>query len=109
MPLPADAIDHSSVGYDELVARAQALPRDLAERAATAEQARRVPQETVRQFHETGLFRIMQPTSYGGAEADFGIIIDVGAAIAEGCASSALVLANLAAHHWMLAYYPECA
>ncbi len=107
MPIPAHAIDHSGVGYDELVARAQALVRDLTERAATAEQVRRVPEETLREFHETGLFRILQPTSYGGAEAEFGIIIDVGAAIAEGCASSAWVLTNLAAHHWMLAFYPE--
>ena len=107
MARPHDCIDHSGVSREQLIERARALVPGLRDRAEATERARRLLDEAEREFHETGLFRILQPARYGGAEADFGIIVDVGAAVAEGCASSAWVLTNLAAHHWMLAMFPE--
>ena len=101
------ATDHSGVTYAELVGRARDLIADLRERAEETERARRLPADTERALHETGLLRMLQPARFGGAEADFGILIDVGAEVAKGCASTAWVLTNLASHHWLMAMFPE--
>ncbi len=99
--------DFSRLSYDDLVARARDMIPVLRERAERAEADRRIAPETEREFHETGLFRMVQPARFGGAEADFGVLVDAVAEVAKGCASSAWVLTNLAAHHWMLAMFPE--
>ncbi len=50
---------------------------------------------------------MLQPEALGGAELDFGALVDIGAILARGCASTAWNLTNLASHHWMLAMFPE--
>jgi 3-hydroxy-9,10-secoandrosta-1,3,5(10)-triene-9,17-dione monooxygenase len=92
----------------ELVQRARALIPVLRERAPAAEQARRLPDATVEDLHNAGLFRILQPKRVGGYELDYGCQVDIAAQIGRGCGSSAFVLANLASHHWMLGMFsPE--
>lgn len=103
----ASAADHSGVGYAELVGRARDLIPDLRGRAEETERTRRLPADTEAALHDTGLFRMLQPARFGGAEADFGILIDAGAELAKGCASTSWVVNNLASHHWMLAMFPE--
>src|SRR5215212_9516833 len=90
----------------ELLERARSLAPHLTERAAEAERLRRLPDASVREFQEAGLFRALQPRRVGGAELDYGVLVDLGAAIAHGCASSAWTLTALASHHWMLAKFP---
>jgi 3-hydroxy-9,10-secoandrosta-1,3,5(10)-triene-9,17-dione monooxygenase len=93
--------------YAALCDRARALIPVLTERAERAEELRQLPPETLRDLHETGLFRMLQPLSLGGGELDFGALVDIGAILARGCASTAWNLTNLASHHWMLAMFPE--
>jgi 3-hydroxy-9,10-secoandrosta-1,3,5(10)-triene-9,17-dione monooxygenase len=76
-------------------------------RAERTEELRRIPPETLRDLHESGLFRMLQPETLGGAELDFGALVDIGAIVARACASTAWNLTNLASHHWMLAMFPE--
>src|SRR4029077_11727106 len=57
--------------HDELWARAEALLPVLRERAPRSEELRRIPEETLRDFHAAELFRIHQPKRVGGAELDF--------------------------------------
>ncbi len=93
---------------EAVLQRAEALLPSLRERAAAAEELRRMPAETEAAFHENGLFRVLQPARIGGAELDYGILIDLGAVIARACPSSAWNLTNLLSHHWMLAMFePE--
>lgn len=92
--------------HDELLARATDLAAVFAERAARAEELRRLPPENERDLHEAGLYRMLQPASLGGAELDYGCLISIGSALAAGCASTAWNLTNLASHHWMLAMFP---
>src|SRR5579883_2801167 len=82
----------------ELRARAEALVPALRERALQAEQLRRLPDETVADLHASGLFRMLQPTRVGGGELPYRALCELTAVIAEGCGSTAWVLANLAAH-----------
>jgi 3-hydroxy-9,10-secoandrosta-1,3,5(10)-triene-9,17-dione monooxygenase len=88
--------------FDELRAAAEALVPVLHERADRAEELRRLPDETIADLHRTGLFRILQPGRVGGSELPFRSIVELVAVIGRGCGSTAWVLANLAAHHWLV-------
>jgi 3-hydroxy-9,10-secoandrosta-1,3,5(10)-triene-9,17-dione monooxygenase len=91
----------------ELLKRAEALVPVLRERAAKAEELRRMPDETIEDLHRTGLFRILQPKRVGGSELPFRAIVELVAAISRGDGSTGWVLANLAAHHWLLGMWPQ--
>src|SRR5215470_14480443 len=94
--------------FEELLARAEALVPVLRERAPRAEQMRRLPDETIADLHESGLFRMLQPARVGGSELPYRALFELTAVIGRGCGSTAWVLANLAAHHWLLAmWHPE--
>jgi len=88
--------------FPELLKRAETLVPILRERAGLAEELRRIPDETIADLHRDGLFRILQPKRVGGSELPFRSIVELVSVIARGDASTAWVLANLAAHHWLL-------
>jgi 3-hydroxy-9,10-secoandrosta-1,3,5(10)-triene-9,17-dione monooxygenase len=88
-----------------MVERARALAPTLAARAAECERTRRLPDQTERELHDAGLFRIVQPRRVGGAELDIGILVDVCAEIARVCPSTSWNVGNLSSHHWMLGYF----
>ena len=91
-----------------MVARATALVPALRERASRTEELRRLPPETERDLHDTGLFRILQPRRVGGSELDYVALVDCADALGQGDASVAWNFANLASHHWMLGMFaPE--
>jgi 3-hydroxy-9,10-secoandrosta-1,3,5(10)-triene-9,17-dione monooxygenase len=91
--------------YAAMVARAAALAPRLRESARSSEQLRCLAEETERELHESGLFRIVQPIRVGGSELDYIALIDCADAIGQGDASAAWTFANLASHHWMLAMF----
>jgi 3-hydroxy-9,10-secoandrosta-1,3,5(10)-triene-9,17-dione monooxygenase len=97
------------VTREEVLDRAEALLPILRERAETCEQARRLPDETVRDFHDNGIFRILQPARVGGYELDYRLLVDLGAVLSRACGSSGWNGTNLACHHWMLAMFPKAA
>ena len=65
-----------------------------------------MPDETLRDFHDTGLFRFQQPRRVGGSELDFVTVVEFGALVARACASSAWNLVNLGSHHLLLGMFP---
>ena len=93
----------------ELKRRAEALVPVLKSRATATEQLRRIPDETIKDFHRTGLFRAFQPRRVGGSEAPYRAMVELGAIAARGCGSSGWILTNLASHHWMLGMWPKAA
>jgi 3-hydroxy-9,10-secoandrosta-1,3,5(10)-triene-9,17-dione monooxygenase len=97
----------ADVTREEVLQRAEAMLPILRERADTAEQQRRLPEDTVRDFHDAGLFRIIQPKRVGGYELDYGMMYDLGAVVSRACASSGWNVSNLACHHWMLGMWPK--
>ncbi|MGH7065605.1 MAG: acyl-CoA dehydrogenase family protein [Stellaceae bacterium] len=98
----------SAPRFEELMARAEALVPVLRERAQQAEELRRLPDETIADLHQSGLFRILQPARVGGSELPYRTLFELTAVIGRGCGSTAWVLANLAAHHWLLGmWHPE--
>jgi 3-hydroxy-9,10-secoandrosta-1,3,5(10)-triene-9,17-dione monooxygenase len=101
-PSKSDADDGA---YAAMMARARALVPQLRERASRTEELRRLPPETERDLHESGLFRIVQPKRVGGSEFDYVSLVDFADTIALADASVAWNLANLSSHHWMLAMF----
>ena len=93
--------------FPELLRRAEALVPVLRERAGRAEELRRLPDETIADLHKAGLVRVLQPKRVGGSELPFRAIVELVAVIGRGCGSTAWVLANLAAHHWLLGMWPQ--
>jgi 3-hydroxy-9,10-secoandrosta-1,3,5(10)-triene-9,17-dione monooxygenase len=91
--------------YATMIARTRALVPQLRERAARTEELRRLPPETERDLHETGLFRILQPKRVGGSELDYVALIDCADLLGRADASVAWNFANLASHHWMLGMF----
>ena len=106
MNAPSSAVrSFSGVTYGEALARARKLVPLLRERAARSEAVRTMPPETLRDLHETGVLRILQPKRWGGMELDFVAYVDFSYELARGCASTSWNLANLLMHHWMVAMF----
>jgi len=95
--------------YEAMVERARMLAPALRERAPHAERIRRVPDETIADLQATGLFRAFQPQRFGGAEIPFRGMIELGAWLASGCASTSWVYNNIVSHNWLLGYWPPTA
>ena len=102
LPSGPDADDRA---YAAMIARAKALIPRLRDRASRTEELRRLPPETERDLHDTGLFRIVQPKRVGGSEFDYVALVDCADAIGQADASVAWNFANLASHHWMLGMF----
>jgi 3-hydroxy-9,10-secoandrosta-1,3,5(10)-triene-9,17-dione monooxygenase len=90
----------------DLWQKAEALLPKLKERSPKCEELRRLPDETLRDFHDAQLFRIHQPKRVGGAELEFAAVVTYGALFARACASTAWNWVNFAAHHMMLGMFP---
>ena len=87
--------------------RARALAPVLRKRSAAANEARRVPDETVRDLLDAGLFKLLQPRRFGGAEQDLDVFARAAIELARGCGSAGWVFSVLSIHQWMLALFPE--
>ncbi|MBB3752899.1 alkylation response protein AidB-like acyl-CoA dehydrogenase [Mycolicibacterium sp. BK634] len=79
----------------------------LAQRAADAEDLRRLPDATIADFRASGLARLLLPARYGGEQAPFPAILEPVRRMAHGCASSAWTLGFYTLHNWMLALFGE--
>ncbi len=92
---------------EEIIARARALIPALAERAATAERARRVPRETIADMQAAGLFRVFQPKRWGGYEMDPATYFEIQFALGEGCMSTAWVYGVVGLHPWLMGLFDD--
>ena len=81
--LHGDALRHV------MVERANALRPLLESNAAETEANRRVVEENISAIREAGLFKIMVPRRFGGLQADLRTKMEVSAALARGCGSTA--------------------
>ncbi len=97
----------AAASYDDLIRSARDLAPVLRERAAAAEALRRLPDETIADLRDAGLFKAFRPARYGGIEAPFRGFIELGAWLARGCGSTSWVYNNLVSHNWMLGYWPS--
>jgi 3-hydroxy-9,10-secoandrosta-1,3,5(10)-triene-9,17-dione monooxygenase len=90
-----------------LLERARALIPQLARRAPAATAARQLPPQTIAEYRDAGILRILQPRRFGGLQGRFSLFSRIVEELTYGCASSAWVYAVLAEHQWIIAQYPE--
>jgi 3-hydroxy-9,10-secoandrosta-1,3,5(10)-triene-9,17-dione monooxygenase len=79
----------------------------LRQRAQEAEDARAVPAESVKSLEETGFFRLLQPKTAGGLEADPVTFFTAVRLIASACGSTGWVASVVGVHPWQLALFPQ--
>ncbi len=101
--------DDSTLPEEEraMLDRARALVPRLIERAPDAAAARRLPPETIAEYHAAGILSILQPKRFGGMQGRFSLFSRIVEELTYGCASSGWVYAVLAEHQWIIAQYPE--
>jgi 3-hydroxy-9,10-secoandrosta-1,3,5(10)-triene-9,17-dione monooxygenase len=90
-----------------LVERVTDLVPMLRQSALAAEKDRRVPQATLDALGQSGVFRMMAPTKYGGDEADFATQSLVLAEIARACPSTSWVSTIYSAMAWVASVFPD--
>src|SRR5437763_11304855 len=78
----------------------------LRQGAQETEDARVVPAESVKALEETGFFRLLQPSAFGGLEADPVTFYTAVRMIASACGSTGWVASVVGVHPWQLALFP---
>ena len=81
------------------------VPR-LRERIAETEQTRHLPDATIAEADEAGIFSLLLPKSLGGPGGDVKDFIQLVRTLARGHLSAAWTIAFLVEHNYMLARYP---
>jgi alkylation response protein AidB-like acyl-CoA dehydrogenase len=89
-----------------LITIARNLIPTLKERVEEAERNRCLPEATRLDLRRTGVARLLQPESFGGAEGSLEQLVDVLIPIASGCPSTAWCLAQYLFHNYMIARWP---
>lgn len=90
--------DEVQAGIDEL------LPV-LRDRAQEAEDRRVISSESIKSLEETGFFRLLQPKSFGGFEADPITFYSAVRKIASACGSTGWVSSVVGVHPWQLGLF----
>ncbi|WP_410654625.1 3-hydroxy-9,10-secoandrosta-1,3,5(10)-triene-9,17-dione monooxygenase oxygenase subunit [Amycolatopsis sp. lyj-112] len=89
----------------DVIAGIRELLPVLRERAQEAEDARRIPEESVKSLQETGFFKLLQPKTFGGLEADPVSFYTAVKHIASACGSTGWVASILGVHPWHLGLF----
>ncbi|WP_223588396.1 acyl-CoA dehydrogenase family protein [Neobacillus bataviensis] len=77
----------------ELVEKARSLVPRLRERAKETEQFRRIPEATIKELKESGLFYILRSKRFGGYQTNMRTYTDIVTEISGGCGSTGWVVA----------------
>ncbi|WP_226037525.1 acyl-CoA dehydrogenase family protein [Aquibacillus saliphilus] len=93
----ATQIEHS------FVEKASSMIPKLRERGAETEEIRRVPEETMKELKEAGLFKMLRPKRYGGFEANIRTYADAVVEISRGDASTGWIVALCGIRELMVA------
>ncbi|QRY62954.1 flavin-dependent monooxygenase [Gordonia sp. PDNC005] len=96
-----------SEAAQQVLNKIDALLPELAQRAQSTEDARRVPDEVAELLAETGFFKLMQPAQWGGHEVDPVTFYEAVRRIATACGSTGWVAGIIGIHNWHLALFPQ--
>ncbi|MGE3245953.1 MAG: acyl-CoA dehydrogenase family protein [Beijerinckiaceae bacterium] len=93
----------------ELIARLEAMIPALRARGQAAEEAGRIPEETLQELHATDVFRAVVPQRFGGHEIGYRYIPQIFRTLGRGCMSTAWSMGFLVYHNFQFAHFPEAA
>lgn len=86
-----------------------ALLPGIRKRAGQADVKRRIPEQTIAELQDAGVFRMLQPKRYGGLEAEPRHFYEVVRDIAGACGSTGWVAGVVGVHPWQIGLFPEAA
>ncbi|NLG46636.1 3-hydroxy-9,10-secoandrosta-1,3,5(10)-triene-9,17-dione monooxygenase oxygenase subunit [Gordonia sp. (in: high G+C Gram-positive bacteria)] len=96
-----------SEAAQQVLDKIDALLPDLAQRAQSTEDARRVPEEVADLVEATGFFKLLQPSQWGGFEADPVTFYEAVRRLATACGSTGWVAGIVGVHNWHLALFSQ--
>ena len=96
-----------NIGRDEYLAGIDQLLPAIRERAAETEALGRVPEETIRELADAGVFRAVQPRRFGGLELDPATFFEGMVRIGSACASTGWVASVVGVHPFHIAMFSE--
>jgi 3-hydroxy-9,10-secoandrosta-1,3,5(10)-triene-9,17-dione monooxygenase len=103
--MPEGGARHPSVDQAAIIGRAEALVPALRQRRAQSLADRRLSDATIADMTDAGLFKLLQPKTFGGLELPYGAQMAISAALARGCGAASWLCSVVATHHWMLAKF----
>jgi 3-hydroxy-9,10-secoandrosta-1,3,5(10)-triene-9,17-dione monooxygenase len=95
-----------SYSRQSLLDRATTLVPLLASRAIETSDTRRIPEKTIADFWETGLFHLLKPKKFDGPEVRADTVFEIAAILARGDGSAAWVWNLLGMHDLFVALLP---
>ena len=104
MPRTADADARTA---EALLQKARTLAPTLRQRAAATGQARRIPEETIQDFWDAGLWYLLKPKKFGGPEHRPDVALSVAYELARADGSAGWVWAVMTIHDLLVALWPE--
>jgi alkylation response protein AidB-like acyl-CoA dehydrogenase len=91
---------------DVVLERARALAPRLRDRIAETEQLRQLPEATIRESSDAGIFGLLLPSSLGGAGGGLRDYVELMRVLANGDPSAAWALGFFTTHNWFMARWP---
>jgi 3-hydroxy-9,10-secoandrosta-1,3,5(10)-triene-9,17-dione monooxygenase len=105
--MPNTARSTPAVTKQQILDRVGLLIPNFAKRAEAAEQARRIPAESVQELLEAGIARILMPPRFGGYGLGFDTWFDVTREISKADASHGWCASLIIHHAHCIAQFPE--
>jgi 3-hydroxy-9,10-secoandrosta-1,3,5(10)-triene-9,17-dione monooxygenase len=91
----------------EMIARAAALRGKLRERQDECERLGRLPDATLQDYRDAGLYRVMQPRRFGGYGFGLDTFLRAAVELSRGCPSSGWAFALTATHSVIIGLFEE--
>src|SRR5271155_1236594 len=92
---------------ESATAAAEQIAPRIAARALRTEADRRIPDETIKELLDSGLFGLVRAKAYGGSGLGMAALVQVTTNLAIACGSTGWVYGVLAGHSWLLNLFPE--
>lgn len=99
----------SHIDDHEIITRAAEIATRLTARGAAAEQAGRLPQETIDEIVAAGIMRLGVPVRYGGFELPYPVVPQVSRMLGRGCLATSWTIGILVGHNFQMGFWPQLA
>ena len=96
-----------SEAAQQVLDKIDALLPDLAQRAQSTEDARRITDEVADLVQATGFFKLLQPEQWGGLQTDPVTYYEAVRRLASACGSTGWVSGIVGVHNWHLALFSQ--
>lgn len=95
------------VDAERLIEELNSLVPKIRKRGRDAEEAARIPEDTIEELKAINAFRAIVPKSYGGMEVDFPVVWNIFRTLGRGCVSTGWCMGFLIYHNYQFAHYSK--